>query len=86
MSKVYERGTSDSDARTLWAALKIDVHPLSESQADAAARLRPVTRSLGLSLGDRCCLALASELKGASVVTADRAWKAIKGFRFTFVR
>jgi len=32
-----------------------------------------MTRHLGLSLGDRCCLALAKEL-GADVYTAERKW------------
>jgi ribonuclease VapC len=34
--------------------------------------LRPLTRSAGLSLGDRACLALAARL-GAWVLTADSA-------------
>jgi PIN domain nuclease of toxin-antitoxin system len=37
-------------------------------------------------LGDRCCLALAQQRGNANVVTADRAWKAIKGFNFTMIR
>mgnify|MGYP002653127767 CR=1 FL=1 len=37
------------------------------------ARLRPLTRSVGLSLSDRYCLALAQRL-GQSVATTDRAW------------
>jgi len=32
---------------------------------------------LGLSLGDRACLALALQMK-ASVYTADRSWKNLK--------
>jgi ribonuclease VapC len=86
MSRVYLRGTTVADATVLWRDLRIDVEPLTEPVAAAAARLRPVTRSLGLSLGDRCCLALAQSIEGATVVTADRAWKSLKGFRFTFIR
>jgi PIN domain nuclease of toxin-antitoxin system len=40
-------------------------------QAEATARLREPTRSLGLSLGDRACLALALR-EGAPVFTGDR--------------
>lgn len=47
--------------------------PLSEQDAMRAARLRASTRKLGLSLADRCCLALASRLE-RPVLTADRAW------------
>jgi ribonuclease VapC len=86
MSRVYERGTTEADATVLWRDLKIAVEPLTEVVAVAAARMRPETRSLGLSLADRCCLALARSLDNATVVTADRAWKSLKGFRFTFIR
>jgi len=39
--------------------------------------LLPQTRSLGLSLGDRACLALGIVLK-APIYTADRAWKDLR--------
>lgn len=45
----------------------------TEARAEAAAALWPATRSAGLSLGDRACLALAREL-GVPAITADRAW------------
>ncbi len=53
--------------------LGIRVEPLTEADGVAAARLSSRTRHIGLSLGDRCCLALADRL-GLSAVTADRAW------------
>jgi len=37
------------------------------------ARLEPLTRAAGLSLGDRACLALA-RVSGLPALTADRAW------------
>lgn len=46
---------------------------LTEDRAEAAAGLWARTRSAGLSLGDRACLALAREL-GVPAVTADRTW------------
>lgn len=49
------------------------IEPFTQPQAEIAGRLRTATRAKGLSLGDRCCLALAIELE-ASVYTADRAW------------
>ncbi len=45
-------------------------------QADEAARLRPPTRSVGLGLADRACLALARRLD-VPTVTADRTWAAL---------
>jgi PIN domain nuclease of toxin-antitoxin system len=45
-----------------------------EGLALDAGALRPSTRSLGLSLGDRICLATAQELE-LPVVAADRTWR-----------
>ena len=36
--------------------------------------LRPKTKALGLSLGDRACLALAQR-QALPVLTADKTWK-----------
>ena len=44
-----------------------------EDDAQQTADLRAATRSGGLSLGDRACLALAIRL-GRPALTADRAW------------
>jgi len=46
-------------------------------QAKVAGSLIAETRPLGLSLGDRACLALALERK-APVYTTDRLWKRLK--------
>ena len=51
----------------------IEVLPFDAALALEAARLRPLTRSFGLSLGDRACLALGVH-HDLPVVTADRAW------------
>ena len=50
------------------------VVPFDEEQARIAGDLVLQTRPLGLSLGDRACLALAMALK-APVYTADTGWK-----------
>lgn len=52
----------------------IKIESLSEKDAVIIANLRSVTRSLGLSLGDRACLALAHKLK-LPVLTADAVWQ-----------
>jgi PIN domain nuclease of toxin-antitoxin system len=72
-AKLIDAGFSDEDLlRTVEAfgALSPDFdvrHGLE------AGRLRKATRASGLSLGDRCCLALAKSI-GGRVLTADRAW------------
>lgn len=49
------------------------VAPFDEEQARAAARMLDATKSLGLGLADRACLALAS-VRDLPAVTADRLW------------
>ncbi len=51
----------------------LDVRDFTVTLAEEAGRLRLATRALGLSLGDRSCIALAQQLK-APVLTADRIW------------
>lgn len=51
----------------------IEVIPFTEADAWTVGGLRLATRDVGLSLGDRACLALARRL-GASVVTTNKSW------------
>ena len=51
----------------------IEIVPFSSRQAAICARLLPQTRERGLSLGDRACLALASD-RQIPAMTADREW------------
>lgn len=73
LTRLHEIGMPESASASALARLNLRVIAFDESQAWATARLRPVTRHAGLSLGDRACLALGNHL-GCPVVTADRAW------------
>lgn len=53
--------------------MNLQVVPFVAEDALAAASLEPDTRRLGLSLGDRACLALGLA-RGEPVYTADRIW------------
>ena len=55
------------------SASTLEVVPFSPGQALLCARLLPPARALGLSVGDRACLALAME-RGLGAMTADAAW------------
>ena len=55
------------------AAFPIEVVPFDREQGLIAGCLYPACKSLGLSLGDRACLALAKS-KSLPVLTADKAW------------
>ena len=85
IAKLVDRGLSADDAVEAWAHLPLAVEPLTAATALAAGLLRKTTRTLGLSLGDRCCLAFAQQVN-ADVVTADKAWKSLKGFRVKLIR
>lgn len=79
-SEVIERlcsgGLDAAEADEAVAELNLQVADFSETQARTAAHLRSRTRHVGLSLGDRACLALGLQL-GRPVVTADRAWASV---------
>lgn len=63
-----------------------EIVPFDAEQARIAGSLAAQTRSLGLPLGDRACLALGMTLK-APVYTTDRAWRNLKlGVRIRVIR
>jgi len=78
LAKLSDHGLPATEAVRAVAILGLEVAPMTEAQARQSAELRPMTRAVGLSLGDRACLALAAEL-GAPVLTADRSWDAVAG-------
>ena len=66
-------GMPEAEIRNTLALLGLETIPFGEEQAYQAGLLYPPTQPLGLSLGDRACLALAKTTT-ATAVTADRAW------------
>lgn len=74
VTKTQEQQTvSEADIRSLLAELPITIVPYDADLAIATGILRNATRTLGLSLGDRACLALAQQQK-APALTADHLW------------
>lgn len=73
VTKLIEEGALEDVAWAAVADLGLRFVDFDAVLARGAAGLRPTTRKLGLSFGDRACLALAKRL-GLPVVTADRAW------------
>jgi PIN domain nuclease of toxin-antitoxin system len=76
VSKLAERGMPAPQAHADALALGIDVVAFDAHLALDAGALRPLTRAAGLSLGDRCCLALA-RLRHAAVLTTETRWASI---------
>ena len=73
LARLPEIGVPESETSAAVSRLNLRVVAFDETQARATARLRPLTRQAGLSLGDRACIALGSA-EGCPVVTADPAW------------
>ena len=73
VSKLIDNGYSEAAAEAIFLGLMVEALDFSGEAGRLAGRLRDRTRLLGLSLGDRACLAEAV-LARLPVLTADRAW------------
>ena len=85
-AKLVSRGGDPDEA---WEDALSAVHepvPFTAEQARIAGNLVTQTRLLGLSLGDRACLALGTALH-APVYTTDKSWKNLRiGIRIHVLR
>ena len=84
-SKLSEKGILDEKTIFDFRQLGLEIVDHDLEQAVKVAELRPLTKHLGLSLGDRSCLALAI-LRDATAVTADRSWTALTLCRVESIR
>jgi ribonuclease VapC len=73
VAKLTEAGMPEPVIHQALDPLGLDVHSCDERLAHEAGSLRAATKQLGLSLGDRCCVALARALN-LPLLTSDRAW------------
>lgn len=85
LPKLIEKGMSFENAKEIFENLDLQIVEFDENQSLKAAELRPLTKHLGLSLGDRCCLALAI-LKNLPAVTADRNWAGLNVCKIEVIR
>ncbi len=72
--KLAEKGMPTERVRNTLGSLDLNVQPFERALACEAGALRPATRALGLSLGDRVCLALALHLR-VPALTTDQTWQ-----------
>lgn len=77
ISKMVEYGKPLDDVAFQIERLRIPVIPFDAEHAKLVASLWKATRVVGLSLGDRACLALGLKT-GLPVLTTERAWENIK--------
>ena len=73
VAKLSEKGISEELVREFVEQLNVPVVSVDKEQAIIAGLLRIETKALGLSLGDRMCLALGLRLNHP-VITTDRQW------------
>jgi ribonuclease VapC len=86
IAKQIDKGLDPLAARQRYFELNLDIRLFDEELAVLAGQLRRETRHLGLSLGDRACLALGIR-ENATVLTADRKWADLDlGCRIELIR
>ena len=77
VQKSVARGVAIAGMREELLGTGVLLKVFTEQQAETAGKLWIDTKRLGLSLGDRACLALALE-KSLPILTADPAWKTLR--------
>ena len=91
LSKLCEKGMPPAEAQAAVQGLGLEIIDFDQDLAVRSAVLRTATMSIGASLGDRACLALAqrtAESAGVpAVYTAERSWGKLKWqFKIKLVR
>ena len=73
VSKLHDRGLTDDEIKAALQTVDFEVVDFDRKLAVISGELRKETRHLGLSLGDRACLAVARQ-RSIVAFTTDAAW------------
>ena len=86
-SRLGGEGWTREEVEGFFGESGIEIVPFDRTAALLSGSYRQATRHLGLSLGDRACLATARQL-GLAAITADRAWTELEldGIRVICIR
>lgn len=76
-TKLVNEGVNSDEAWEATLSPIREATPFTDEHAKLAGSLGAQTRTLGLSLGDRACLALGLALK-APIYTANKSWENLK--------
>lgn len=74
VGKLVDRDVDVRRVRDLLVRTGVTVEPFTADDAELAGALRTIEGGRALSLGDRCCIALAARCEPPNVLTADREW------------
>ncbi|MBA3812825.1 MAG: type II toxin-antitoxin system VapC family toxin [Caulobacteraceae bacterium] len=85
VAKLCERGMPVDEARAAIEATGAELVDFTADHACLSGDLRGATKSAGLSLGDRACLALA-RTRNLPAMTSDSAWAHVAGFDVVVIR
>ena len=76
VSHFIHAGMPAAEVDAMLHPLPVEIVAADQGLAHIAGRLRAVTASAGLSLGDRFCMALAKR-DGLPAMTADKQWRTV---------
>ena len=86
VAKLTKEGREASEIQFYLDSLGLEIVDFNQSLAYRTGFLLPLTKTIGLSLGDRACLALAESL-GIPALTSDRAWATLNlGIQVELIR
>jgi PIN domain nuclease of toxin-antitoxin system len=65
VTHLANQGLTETEVQEVLEDLDLEIVPFDQRQSILTGLLRPVTRNLGLSLGDRACLSLAHAIRSS---------------------
>jgi ribonuclease VapC len=77
IAKLIQRGAGTEEAEEIVLSLPLETRAFELTDAARAGKMWPRGRAIGLSLGDRACLALAESLS-LPVMSTDSRWRSFE--------